>query len=266
MHLRVEHSKNMQGLHTIFHAIAGDRAVKEYIATKERCLSVLGRTPQHLSPSDTADNMQVLLAERPRRLKVLELDFLTLHYAFFTIVPLLLAIVFWGVGRNGGEVSFVDSVFFTFSAITEAGLNPVALSNLNTFQQIILWLLIFVGSVPPVTFVLVLVRKRAYDVRYSAALSKIFVEPEGGLHHDHAGSDTTFHEQVRRYSNIPFEASFRLFHEHQALKLLCWLIPVYFIAWQLLGCLGLGKSTNICFWFRKHRKGGNAFVTTRWFQ
>ncbi|KAK6812990.1 hypothetical protein RU639_010794 [Aspergillus parasiticus] len=78
------------------------------------------------------------------------INFLTLHNAYFLVVCLLSSIVFWATSTPSRSVRYVDSVFFTFSAMTGAGLNTVDLSKLNTFQQLLLFVLIAVGS--PVRF------------------------------------------------------------------------------------------------------------------
>jgi Trk-type K+ transport system membrane component len=72
--------------------------------------------------------------------------FLTVHYAYFIGVCLLTSAIFWGSASPARSVRYIDALFLTVSAMTLAGLNTVNLSTLNTFQQILLLLLIMVGS------------------------------------------------------------------------------------------------------------------------
>ena len=52
------------------------------------------------------------------------------------------------------------------SAMTEAGLNTVNLSMMSTFQQVLLWVLILVGSAVFVSVGTVLTRKRVFEQRF----------------------------------------------------------------------------------------------------
>ncbi|RMX93745.1 hypothetical protein D0868_12679 [Hortaea werneckii] len=74
------------------------------------------------------------------------LNFITIHYLYFTLTCLAFALVFWGSSTPFKKVTFIDSLFLTISAMTLAGLNTVNLSELNTFQQFLLFILIMLGS------------------------------------------------------------------------------------------------------------------------
>jgi len=63
-------------------------------------------------------------------------------------------------------VSFSDSLFLTVSAMTLAGLNTINLSTLNSFQQVLLFLLIMLGSAIFVSAFVVHVRRRAFDKKF----------------------------------------------------------------------------------------------------
>ena len=60
----------------------------------------------------------------------------------------------------------MDSLFLTASAMTEAGLNTVNLSQLNTFQQFILFFLIMIGSSIFVSGFIVFARVRAFETKF----------------------------------------------------------------------------------------------------
>ncbi|KAI1485699.1 TrkH-domain-containing protein [Biscogniauxia mediterranea] len=100
------------------------------------------------------------------------LNFITLHYAYFLAVPLVASLVFWGSSNPKYSISYVDSLFLVTSAMTEAGLNTVNLSQMTTWQQVILWLLIIVGSSVWVSIWTVLVRKHAFERRFEEIVKK----------------------------------------------------------------------------------------------
>ncbi|KAL1624082.1 hypothetical protein SLS54_004011 [Diplodia seriata] len=112
---------------------------------------------------------------------------------------------------SGGSVSFTDSLFLCVSAMTLAGLNTVNLSNLNTFQQVILFLLIMAGSAIFVSAFVVHVRRKAFEAK---------------IH--------TFHHLTEEEREALGGA------EYKAIKVLCVIVPLYYVLWQLLACIGLG--------------------------
>lgn len=106
------------------------------------------------------------------RHQVPDLNFITLHYLYFICTALLAAVVFWGSSTPPRSFGFTDCLFLTVSAMTEAGLNTVNLSTLNTFQQIILFLLILAGSTIFVSISVVHIRRSAFENRIHFVLRK----------------------------------------------------------------------------------------------
>ncbi|KAK1977897.1 cation transport protein-domain-containing protein [Colletotrichum cereale] len=94
------------------------------------------------------------------------LNFITLHYAYFIIVCLITSVIFWGSSDPNFKVSYTDSLFLVVSAMTEAGLNTVNLSQLTTWQQTILFLLLMLGSTIWVSIWTVLARKHVFEKRF----------------------------------------------------------------------------------------------------
>lgn len=72
--------------------------------------------------------------------------FLTLHYAYFIGTCLISSLILWGAAHPLGSLRYIDALFLAVSAMTLAGLNTVNLSTLNTFQQLLLFFLIILGS------------------------------------------------------------------------------------------------------------------------
>lgn len=94
------------------------------------------------------------------------LNFITLHYAYFILVPLITSVIFWGSSKPAYSISYVDSLFLVVSAMTEAGLNTVNLSQMTTWQQVMLWFLIMLGSTIWVSIWTVLARKHVFEQRF----------------------------------------------------------------------------------------------------
>lgn len=104
--------------------------------------------------------------------RLFEINFITIHYAYFIFTGLFSAIVFWGSSTPSRSVSFTDSLFLCVSAMTEAGLNTVNLSTLNTWQQVILLFLILGGSAIFVSAFVILVRLRRFEKVFHEVISK----------------------------------------------------------------------------------------------
>ncbi|KAJ7079638.1 potassium transporter [Mycena belliarum] len=84
--------------------------------------------------------------------------FYRLHFTAFTIVPLVAAAVFYGC--NGRiHISFLDSLFVCYSAMTVTGLATINLSTTTAWQQVILYILMTIGDITTVSWIMVLVRK-----------------------------------------------------------------------------------------------------------
>ncbi|KAM7191924.1 Cation transport domain containing protein [Rhypophila sp. PSN 637] len=94
------------------------------------------------------------------------LNFITIHYAYFIVVSLVASVMFWGSSNPAGSITYTDSLFLVVSAMTEAGLNTVNLSQMTTWQQTILFLLIIFGSSIWVSIWTVLARKHVFEKRF----------------------------------------------------------------------------------------------------
>ncbi|KAF9876859.1 hypothetical protein CkaCkLH20_05705 [Colletotrichum karsti] len=94
------------------------------------------------------------------------LNFITLHYAYFIGTSLLASAIFYASSNPHGSISYVDSLFLVVSAITEAGLNTVNLSQMTVWQQVMLWLLIIVGSTIWISIWTVAARKHVFEKKF----------------------------------------------------------------------------------------------------
>lgn len=94
------------------------------------------------------------------------LNYITIHYAYFLAVTLSASLVYWGSSRPFNAVDYVDSLFLVTSAITNTGLNTRNLSEMTTWQQVLLWFLLLIGSPIWVSVWTVMVRKHAFERRF----------------------------------------------------------------------------------------------------
>ncbi|KAL8988782.1 MAG: hypothetical protein Q9177_002195 [Variospora cf. flavescens] len=99
-------------------------------------------------------------------------NFITLHYAYFIGVSLLASLIFWGSSTPSRSISYTDSLFLTVSAMTLTGLNTVNLSEINTFQQFVLFLLLLLGSAITVSMGVVFVRLKAFERRFKTIVEE----------------------------------------------------------------------------------------------
>lgn len=56
-------------------------------------------------------------------------NYITVHYAYFIVLGLVFTLIFWGSSAPSLSISFWDSLFLAFSALTSAGLNTVNVSG-----------------------------------------------------------------------------------------------------------------------------------------
>ncbi|ROV91525.1 hypothetical protein VMCG_09462 [Cytospora schulzeri] len=112
------------------------------------------------------DHSQAVQVLRELRALLPPLNFITIHYAYFIIVTLVTSLIFWGSSHPDFSIGYADSLFLTVSAMTEAGLNTVNLSQMTTWQQVLLWLLIVLGSAIWVSIWTVAFRLRAFEKRF----------------------------------------------------------------------------------------------------
>lgn len=94
------------------------------------------------------------------------INFITMHYAYFIFLGLIFGVIFWGSSNPTESVSFCDSWFLVVSAFTGSGLNPVNLSQLTTGQQVILLIMMVLGSPVLISLVTIWFRTRIFEKRF----------------------------------------------------------------------------------------------------
>ncbi|KAH8596803.1 cation transport protein-domain-containing protein [Bisporella sp. PMI_857] len=93
-------------------------------------------------------------------------NYITLHYLYFIVVLLVMSVVFWLCSDPWMSIEYTDALFLVVSAMTEAGLNTVNLSEMTTAQQVMLFCLIVIGSSIFVSIATVLSRKWVIESRF----------------------------------------------------------------------------------------------------
>ncbi|RYP22930.1 hypothetical protein DL765_001388 [Monosporascus sp. GIB2] len=74
-------------------------------------------------------------------------NFITAHYFWIVGWTILGSILIFA--SAGGQLAYIDALFFASGANTQAGLNTVDLNKLNTFQQVVIYLMAMISS--PIT-------------------------------------------------------------------------------------------------------------------
>ncbi|KAF8890777.1 cation transport protein-domain-containing protein [Infundibulicybe gibba] len=100
-----------------------------------------------------------------------ECTFFRVHLFAFIFVPLVFSGIFYAC--NGRfHVSFLDSLFLCYSAMTVTGLSTVNLSTLTAWQQVMLYILMLMGDITVVSWIMVLVRKRYFRTKCEYVASR----------------------------------------------------------------------------------------------
>lgn len=99
-------------------------------------------------------------------------NFITLHYAYFIVTCMIASVIFWGASTPKYSVRYIDALFLVVSAMTLSGLGSINLSVINTFQQIMLFVLIMMGSAIFVSAFVVQLRKRAFEKKFRIVVEK----------------------------------------------------------------------------------------------
>ncbi|EKM53378.1 uncharacterized protein PHACADRAFT_211077 [Phanerochaete carnosa HHB-10118-sp] len=93
------------------------------------------------------------------------LNFYRVHILFFTFAPLIASGIFYA--SNGEHhISYIDALYNCVSAVTVCGLATIDLSSLTPWQQVILFILMCMGSPVVVSWVMVYVRREFFASKF----------------------------------------------------------------------------------------------------
>ncbi|KAH9816532.1 cation transport protein-domain-containing protein [Melampsora americana] len=106
------------------------------------------------------------------------INFYRAHLLAFIFLPLLFGIIILLANKldpsDSSELKparFIDCIFMSYSAMTMTGLNTIPLASINRFQQVILYILMTIGSTTSVSIVMVVIRLRYFKLRFRHILS-----------------------------------------------------------------------------------------------
>ncbi|KAL2024238.1 hypothetical protein VTK56DRAFT_9394 [Thermocarpiscus australiensis] len=111
------------------------------------------------------------LAERFAKIRpyLPPINFITVHYAYFILVGLVFSLILWGTSSPSSlKLSYTDSFYLSMSAISSTGMNTVNISQLSTGQQVILVILMMLGSPILISLWTVLFRRHVFEKRFRA--------------------------------------------------------------------------------------------------
>ncbi|BGO99221.1 hypothetical protein NBRC10513v2_000325 [Rhodotorula toruloides] len=96
------------------------------------------------------------------------LNFYRLHLLVFTFVPLIASGIFFASNGPSDEnqIPYIDALFMCTSAMTVTGLNTVVLSALTVWQQVMLFLLMTIGSTSFVSLIVIVIRRQFFRNKF----------------------------------------------------------------------------------------------------
>ncbi|GAA5876158.1 hypothetical protein JCM16303_007040 [Sporobolomyces ruberrimus] len=96
------------------------------------------------------------------------LNFYRIHLLTFTFAPLIFSGIFYA--SNGplpkNQIAYVDALFMCTSAMTVTGLNSVELGRLTTWQQVIIFIEMMIGSTSFVSIIVVMIRRQFFRNKF----------------------------------------------------------------------------------------------------
>ncbi|BGP28598.1 hypothetical protein JCM10296v2_000334 [Rhodotorula toruloides] len=96
------------------------------------------------------------------------LNFYRLHLLVFTFLPLIASGIFFASNGPSDEnqIPYIDALFMCTSAMTVTGLNTVVLSALTVWQQVMLFLLMTIGSTSFVSLIVIVIRRQFFRNKF----------------------------------------------------------------------------------------------------
>ncbi|RKF62848.1 Low-affinity potassium transport protein [Golovinomyces cichoracearum] len=213
--------------------------------------------------------------------------FLQLHWTYFLSMSFISSLLFWFLSTT--SISYVNSLFMVIGAITGAGLNPVNMSELNLFQQILILGLSMIGNQIVVSVIVIYVRKRAFEMRLknkrkeeeeerkaasitsslassnlddNKRIRNVFVSGvQNIISHiirNHRHRDNSHIDRNSQFHSLSLEERECLrCVEYKSVKFLGYVVIAYYIIWQIYGCIALGAYISYRYPDVAHESGLN---------
>ncbi|KAI1640917.1 cation transport protein-domain-containing protein [Biscogniauxia mediterranea] len=91
-------------------------------------------------------------------------NFITVHYFWIIGWAIFGSILLYATAE--GKVAYIDALFFATGANTQAGLNPIDTNLLNTFQQVVLYLMFMISNPITINSFVVFLRLYWFEKRF----------------------------------------------------------------------------------------------------
>ncbi|KAG4435812.1 hypothetical protein IFR05_008704 [Cadophora sp. M221] len=105
-------------------------------------------------------------------------SFVTLHWVAFILWSLISSMLIWVIQGRQRTIGYLTCLFFAVSSATTTGLAPTNVSTLNTAQQAMLCINFILGSAPVTGIVVLTVRGKSMERRYSEVIETLRIEEE----------------------------------------------------------------------------------------
>ncbi|GHJ86990.1 hypothetical protein NliqN6_3392 [Naganishia liquefaciens] len=100
-----------------------------------------------------------------RKLITGSLNFYRVHMLYFIITPLIISGIFYGANTEY-QIDYVDCLFLCVSAMTVTGLATNNLSQLNGYQQSLLFVQMVMGNIITISLVMIMVRQYFFQQEF----------------------------------------------------------------------------------------------------
>ncbi|KAK0623617.1 cation transport protein-domain-containing protein [Immersiella caudata] len=97
-------------------------------------------------------------------------NFISVHYFWIIFLALLGSVVIYSSGRE--NVAYIDALFFSSGASTQAGLNTVDFNRLNTFQQVVCYIIPMLANPITINSFVVFLRLYWFEKRFQNLVSE----------------------------------------------------------------------------------------------
>ncbi|KAI8090940.1 cation transport protein-domain-containing protein [Gilbertella persicaria] len=96
--------------------------------------------------------------------------FLELHYLYILVMIFVVSGLFYI--EPGTDWAYIDALFMAVTATTNTGLNTIPMSEVTTYQMIVMYLVCFLGSHVTISFFVVMVRRYYFSKRFEYVLEE----------------------------------------------------------------------------------------------
>ncbi|GAA6053434.1 hypothetical protein JCM3770_005164 [Rhodotorula araucariae] len=96
------------------------------------------------------------------------LNFYRLHLLTFIFLPLIVSGIFYASNGPSAEnqIAYIDALFMVVSAMTVTGLNSILFVRMTLWQQVILFLLMTIGSTSFVSILVIVIRRQFFRNKF----------------------------------------------------------------------------------------------------